>query len=315
MGRDDDELKHQVDTAIEAMIKDGTVGRALARYHVPYYAPLGNAAAGAGSSDIGTIKHGVADRGLEPQMQKIQASKSAYSGLARVRSAGEIVVGLDQNNLPFSAAHPEPAGLDFEIAGLLAKELGVRLRAFWAYSSHDSYPSKLTRGLCDVLLGVTLDDRFANRVQFSRPYYLAKYQMVVATGGGPLSTDEPLGVEEGLALRGLKGRKVQTFPSTEALLEAVASGSPRAGYVISTRASWLASERWSGKLTFLGSPQTSDSFPICAAVRKSDGDLKDAIDTAWDNLRRSGKLAQVFERWHVPFEPPDDAHSTKGNES
>ena len=62
-------------------------------------------------------------------MQKVQASRNSYSGLARVRSAGEIVVGLDQNNLPFSTAHPEPAGLDFEIAGLLAKELGVRLRS------------------------------------------------------------------------------------------------------------------------------------------------------------------------------------------
>ena len=110
-----------------------------------------------------------------------------------MRSAGEIVVGLDQNNLPFSTAHPEPAGLDYEIAELLAKELGVRLRVFWAYSSHDSYPSKLTRGLCDVLLGVTPDDRFEKRVQFSRPYYAAKYQMVVATGQGVPTTDEPLG--------------------------------------------------------------------------------------------------------------------------
>ena len=34
-------------------------------------------------------------------------------------------MGLDQNNLPFSTAHPKPAGFDYEIAGLLAKELGV----------------------------------------------------------------------------------------------------------------------------------------------------------------------------------------------
>ena len=74
-------------------------------------------------------------------MQKIQASKASYRGLERLRSAGEIVVGLDQNNLPFSTAHPEPAGLDFEIAALLAKELGVGLRVYWAYSSHDSYPA------------------------------------------------------------------------------------------------------------------------------------------------------------------------------
>ena len=66
-------------------------------------------------------------------MQKIQTSKHPYAGLARVRSAGELVVGLDQNNLPFSTAHPEPAGLDYEIAGLLAEQLGVSLRVYWAY--------------------------------------------------------------------------------------------------------------------------------------------------------------------------------------
>ena len=100
-----------------------------------------------------------------------------------MRSAGELVVGLDQNNLPYSTAHPEPAGFDYEIASLLAKELGLRLRVYWAYSSHDSYPSKLTsRGLCDVILGVMPDDRFEHRVLYSRPYYLAKYQLVVRAG-------------------------------------------------------------------------------------------------------------------------------------
>ena len=82
-------------------------------------------------------------------------------------------VGLDQNNLPYSTAHPKPAGFEYEVAGLLAEELGVRLRVYWAYSSHDSYPSKLSRGLCDVLLGVAVDDRFEQRVNFSRPYYFA----------------------------------------------------------------------------------------------------------------------------------------------
>ena len=46
-----------------------------------------------------------------------------------------------------------------------------------------------------------------------------------------------------------------------------------------------------------------DRFPICAAVRKTDGELKDAIDRAWDELDRSGQLAQVFARWHIPYEP------------
>ena len=159
-------------------------------------------------------------------MQKIQTSKHPYCGLARVRSAGELVVGLDQNNLPFSTAHPEPAGLDYEIAGLLAEQLGVSLRVYWAYSAHDSYPSKLaTKQLCDVILGVMPDDRFAQRVLYSRPYYVASYQLVVRSGEGPPAAGRAAGRGGGgRGARARRGATVQPYPSTEAILEAVATG-------------------------------------------------------------------------------------------
>ena len=303
MSRGDDELKRQVDAALDTLIMDGTVARVLAHYHMPYYAPALNPEHNQQGSTGETVHYKVADRGPEPQMQKVQISKHTYSGLARVRSAGELVVGLDQNNLPFSTAHPKPAGFDYEIAGLLAKELGVTLRVYWAYSSHDSYPSKLaSRRDCDLILGVTADDRFAQRVLYSRPYYVAKYQLVVRTGQEAPAAEELLGSEEGLAIHSLKGRVTRAFPNTEAILEAVAEGRLRAGYVISTRAPWLAYKRWQEQLIFLPAAENVDYFPISAAVQKSDRDLKEAVDRAWVKLDRSGRLAEIFARWHVPYE-------------
>ncbi len=312
MSPGDHELKRQVDAAIAALIKDGTVARLLALYHMPAHAAAVEPTRGALNSDLEPIHHPVADRGIEPQLQKVQTSKLAYSGLSRIRSAGELVVGLDQNNMPYSTAHPKPAGFEYEIAGLLAKELGVRLRVYWAYSSHDSYPSKLSKGLCDVLLGVTPDDRFAQRVQFSRPYYMASYQVVTQTRQGVLVNSEPIGIEEGLALRGLKGRMVKTFPTTEAILKAVAEGQLPAGYVVSTRGAWLCHEGWPDKLVFVPGTEKLDRFPISAAVRKADGDLMAAIDRAWDALDKTGKLAHIFTRWHIPYEPPTVIDPKKG---
>lgn len=307
MARGDDELKRHVDAALDTLIRDGTVARTLARYHVPPYSPFTGPGRDAPGGAGGVIRHGVADRGLEPQMQRIQATKNPYGGLARIRSAGELVVGLDQNNLPFSTAHPEPSGLDFEIANLLAQELGVALRVYWAYSAHDSYPSKLaSQKLCDVILGVMPDDRFAGRVLYSRPYYVARYRLVVRAGGGPPASDETVAVEEGIAVRGLRGRAVQPSPSLEAILEAVATGRVEAGYVIATRGPWLAQRRWPGQLAFLPAAGPEDRFPIGAAVRKSEPDLKAAIDRAWDELDRSGRLARVFARWHIPYESATD---------
>jgi polar amino acid transport system substrate-binding protein len=310
----DTELKRRVDAAVEKLARDGTVARALARYHVPYFPPFEDRKPASGGREppgalgAGPIRHPVADRGPEPQMQKVQTSRHPYGGLERVRSAGALVVGLDQSNLPFSTAHPEPAGLDYAIARLLAEKLGVSLRVYWAYSSHDSYPSKLaTKKLCDVILGVMPDDRFADRVLYSKPYYHASYQLVVPVGriGNPSYQgldqlgDEPLAIEPGVAVHGLKGRTVRTYPSLESILEAVAANQVKAGYVISTRGQWLAERRWPGKLRFLDG-DAADRFPICAAVRKADRDLKAALDQALDELAQSGELAEVFARWYIP---------------
>jgi polar amino acid transport system substrate-binding protein len=300
----DDELKRRVDEALDTLIRDGTVAGTLARYHVPYHAPFPEPGRDGRGDAEGVIRHGPAERGREPQMGRVQTSRSPYSGLSRVRSAGELVVGLDQNNLPFSTAHPDPAGLDYEIAGLLAEELGVSLRVYWAYSAHDSYPSKLAaKRLCDVILGVMPDDRFGRRVLYSRPYYTASYRLVVRAGEGPPGDKDALAVEEGVAVRGLSGREVRAYPSTESVLEAVARGREKAGYVISTRGPWLARRRRPGELTFLPAAESTDRFPICAAVRTSDRDLKDAIDRAWDDLERSGRLTRVFARWQIPYDP------------
>jgi polar amino acid transport system substrate-binding protein len=288
----DVELKRRVDQAIGALLDDGTVARTLLRYHMP--APTRR-------------KEAQRATARETDLRSVQTSKRPYNAMARVRSAGVLVVGLDQNNLPFSSAHPSPAGLDYEIAGLLAERLGVSLRVFWAISAHDSYPSKLTsKQLCDVILGVTPDDRFTQRVLFSRPYHVARYLVVVRSGDGRPSETTPMAVEQGVAVRGLGGRSIHAYPSTEAVLEAVATGRERAGYVIATRGAWLAHKRWPGKLELLPRPDLDtevDALPIVAAVRKSDGALRDAIDRAWAELARSGRLAQAFARWNIPYQP------------
>ena len=153
------------------------------------------------------------------------------------------------------------------------------------------------------------DDRFAQRVLYSRPYHVARYRVVVRSGEGRPSASAPMAVEQGVAVRGLEGRSIHPYPSTEAVLEAVATGRERAGYVIATRGAWLAHERWPGKLEFLPAAATPrpTRFPIVAAVRKSDRELKDAIDRAWDELDRSGRLARAFARWHIPYEPAGEA--------
>lgn len=311
----DEELKKHVDAAVEKLIKNGTVERALRKYHVPYFAAFpekksddgsaGKRSANASRLHEEIIRHPVADRGLEPKMQRVATSKNPYGGLERIRSAGALVVGLDHRNLPFATAHPKPAGLDYEIAQLLAGKLGVSVRIYWALSAHDSYPSRLaTKKYCDVILGVTPDARFGNRVLYSRPYYLAGYQYVLRESKTPDDFGDQVAIEQGALMRGLPEKvMLRSYPSAEAILEAVAEGKEFAGYLISTRGQWLAQQKWPGKLNFFDGPK-ADRFPICAAVRKTEPDLRDAIDHAFAELVESGELSRVFSRWHVPYLAP-----------
>ncbi len=344
MRHGDDEFKKHVDAALAKLIKDGTVQKTLARYHMPYFPPFpdkkeakekdrqGDKEKGRqGDKDKGSegdkergrqgdkenpesgvVRHPVVQRGLEPQMQRMLTSKNPYGGLERVRSAGTLVVGLDHNNLPFSAAHPKPAGLDYELAELLAKKLDLSLKIYWGYSSHDSYPSRLaTRKLCDVMLGVMPDDRFSNRVLYSKPYYLTSYRLVARKDAANPPTverlgKEPMAVEQGIVVRGLPEETVtKSYPSLDAILEAVVNNEMKAGYVLSARSQWLAEQKWPGKLKFHDGAKV-DRFPICAVVRKTDADLMAAIDEAFAELAQSGELAKVFARWQVPYVSPDE---------
>jgi len=301
MRRGDVEFKKHVDRALEEIIRRGDVAKALREYHVPYFAPF-EMAAGAKPASVGAARKGAIDRGLEPEMSGRQRSRASYDGLAKIRSRGILVVGLDQNNLPFSTTHPQPAGLDYEVAELLAQKLGVSLEVYWAYSSHDSYPSKLaTKRFCDVILGVLPDDRFADRVAYSEPYYFADYVYAVPVDSEVSDLEElPIAAEPGIAVQGLAGRKTESYPNLEAILAAVAKREVPAGYVVSSRAHWLAAEKWPEKIRFVR-PQTSvDRFGICAAVRPQEIDLKDALDRAIRELRESGQLQQAFAKWHIP---------------
>jgi ABC-type amino acid transport substrate-binding protein len=166
------------------------------------------------------------------------------------------------------------------------------------------------------MLGVTPDARFGKRVLYSRPYYLASYRLVVRDGTvAPTAIEqlgrEPLALEQGALVRGLPADAVvRSFPSADAILEAVATDKVKAGYVISTRSQWLADRNWPGQLKFHDGAEV-DRFPICAVVRKTDADLKTAIEHAFEELARSGELNEVFRRWHVPYISPAEKRPSR----
>src|SRR5581483_3801180 len=108
----------------------------------------------------------------------------------RVRDHGELVVGMDPANLPYSSARDDRPGFDVEIARALAARLGVKLRIGWLDVQRETAVGELLERRCDLVLGepvaanvVADDEELAGKVLYSRPYYGTGYVLVHRKGG------------------------------------------------------------------------------------------------------------------------------------
>ena len=132
-----------------------------------------------------TLHHPVANRGLEPQMQKVQyVQESLQRPGTRFARRERLSSASIRTTCRFRRRIPEPAGLDYEIAGLLGGEIGRFVANLLGLSRRTtliprSWPRKK---LCDVILGVMPDDRFAERVLYSQPVLPGRL-----SSGGPAS--------------------------------------------------------------------------------------------------------------------------------
>jgi len=82
-------------------------------------------------------------------------------------------VCADPNNLPFSNAHAQ--GFENEIAALVARDLGRRVRYVWAPQRRGFIRTTLAAGRCDLVVGVPPSSPL---IDSTRPYYRSRYVFV-----------------------------------------------------------------------------------------------------------------------------------------
>ncbi len=117
-------------------------------------------------------------------------------------------------------------------------------------------------------------------------------------------------------MRGLDGRAVRSYPSTEAVLEAVATGRERAGYVI-VDARPLAGPRALARAssTFLpAGPDRPTVFPIVRGGAQVGPRPEGRDRPGLGRARAVGPARPVFARWHIPYDrrPRPDAAGIEG---
>jgi len=213
----------------------------------------------------------------------------------------------DPSNPPFSSQHATEPGFEVEIARAIADAIGAELSVHWFPTTREiAALRQLYEGRCDLLMGVPVTSRYTDdkpRLLFTVPYYVMTQVVVAPTVGGVASIEglqgklvgvQAMTLSDQLAYERGWNRKVYLKP--EELFAALVGTEVDAVVVESAFAGpFLRKISGFGQLA-LRDPQRE--LPIGAAVRKTDAELKDAVDRALLTLRDK-RLPDIFSRYGI----------------
>ena len=231
----------------------------------------------------------------------VVATASARSEVWRIRLCA------DPSNLPFSSQNEQDPGFEVEIARAIAESLGAEFSVHWFPTAIEVVAFRqLYDDRCDVLMGMPISERFTNdkpRLTFSTPYYFMGQAIVSSSLGGVRSLDDLKGKVIGVQAMTLSDQLVyeralirKVYLSPEETFTALARGEVDAAVMESPLAGWYVKKNPGFRASAITDPLRE--FRIGAAVRKTDRELKDALDRTIQDLQ-STKIPDILARYGV----------------
>jgi polar amino acid transport system substrate-binding protein len=227
-------------------------------------------------------------------------------GLARVKQSGVLRWGGDeQGGEPYVFEDPEHegklTGFEVEIADALAKSLGVR--AEFVQNDWSTLIPSLERGTFDIAMnGLEVTPARADRVLFSRPYFLFAERLVARRGDGRIS---------GLAsLRALRVGTLANSLAWDMLQKEEAIAVPyegvdepftdlESGRTDAVLLDDIIVSRYAPRHAGLAVVGDVGEGQYAIGLRKGEGDLAAAIDQALGDMIARGELAAILARWEL----------------
>lgn len=215
----------------------------------------------------------------------------------------------DPSNLPFSSQDAKEPGFEVEIARAIAETLGADFDVHWFPTVREMLVLRqLYEGRCDLLMGLPLTERYTAdkpHLAFTAPYYLMRQVVVSPSIGvvGSLNLDDLRGKLVGVQAMTLSdylvydhgyNRKIYLKPEDTFMalvkgeVDAVVMESPLAGWFVKKNPGFRATEITDG----------ARGLKIVAALRKTDPELKEAVDLAIEQLR-SKMIPDILARYGI----------------
>lgn len=253
----------------------------------------------------------------------IPARAATADTLDAVRSRGELVWGADsEGGGPYIFSDPARPrhliGFEVDLAGALARELGVRAR--FEQGPWDSLPALLHTGQIDVILnGYELTPARAGLMAHTVPYYIYQLVLLVRRDNGELRDWADL-------RRTIGGRKPRvgvlissaahhyleehfagaidlvTYDGTTDAMREVETGKLDATVADNPAATFYA-DRFAGLMP-AGEPAGRGYYVIY--LRPKDERLRGALNVALERLLERGELRRIYERYGL-WSPLEDS--------
>jgi len=233
-------------------------------------------------------------------------SFAAEDLLAKVKSKGELRVGLEGTYPPFSFQDEKGklTGFEVEFAQALAQHLGVK--ADLRPTKWDGMLASLDSKRIDVVINqVTISPERKKKYDFSTPYTISGVQALTLkqNAAGITKPDDLSGKKVGVGLGSnyeqwlrdnVKGVDIRTYDDDPTKYQDLRS--KRIDAILVDRLAALDLVKKTGDTMAVAGPAFS-RLESGVALRKGNDDLLKAIDTAIADMQKDGSLSKLSEKW------------------
>ncbi len=222
--------------------------------------------------------------------------------LSRIKQAGHIRIALSSGYSPFSFYNDkkELVGFDIDVAGEVAKRLGVDLKII--NTPWEAIIDGLNAQRYDGILGsMSITEARRDQVSFSTPYYYSRTRVMVQMNSSFKNhtdlKDKTIGFAVGTTFEKdaarIGAKNIRRYPSDDEALLGLHKGEVDA-IITDEIVSMYTINRKKLRIKSLGGPLGEEQ--IAAAFRKEDKALLAEVNHALQAMQKDGALRRLMEK-------------------
>lgn len=222
-----------------------------------------------------------------------------------IKKKGELTVGLLVDFPPYGTvdAKNQPDGYDADVARLLAKDLGVKLKLV-PVTGPNRIPFLLTNKVDILIASLAITPERAKQVQFSKPYSAATIVLYGSKKAGIKTAADLKNVRVGVARASTQdiavtalapqGTEIRRFDDDASAMQALMSGQVDAIGCSTTVAAQIAKRAPANSFEnkFVLRQQV-----MAAALRPGQTDFLKAVNAFIDRNTANGELNKLYHKW------------------